>query len=170
MWVLWMISKLTKHPCRWYTGRNASTYVVDSTIYGQTDYLFGFGTAWFQNVTLANRACGGGIVAWKGTNTSAADGTPYAPGNRYGAYIADSRIVRSPDANATLDITGKCWLGRPWNDWATTVYLRTYMDDTIQPAGFEPFSTSRPKIMNTTYYAEYDSYGMLLARDDGLVR
>ncbi|PSR80462.1 hypothetical protein PHLCEN_2v6719 [Hermanssonia centrifuga] len=29
----------------WYTGRNASTYVVDSVIFGQTDYLFGFGTA-----------------------------------------------------------------------------------------------------------------------------
>ncbi|KAG6879824.1 hypothetical protein C0992_011107 [Termitomyces sp. T32_za158] len=29
----------------WYTGRNGSTYVVDSVIFGQTDYLFGFGTA-----------------------------------------------------------------------------------------------------------------------------
>jgi len=29
----------------WYTGRNASTYVIGGTIYGQTDYLFGFGTA-----------------------------------------------------------------------------------------------------------------------------
>lgn len=24
----------------WYTGRNASTYVVDSIIYGQTDCMF----------------------------------------------------------------------------------------------------------------------------------
>ena len=43
---------------------------------------------WFQNVILANRACGGGIAAWKGTNLTD------APGNRYGAYIADSRIIR----------------------------------------------------------------------------
>jgi pectin methylesterase-like acyl-CoA thioesterase len=137
----------------WYTGRNGSTYVVDSTIYGQTDYLFGFGTAWFQNVTLANRACGGGIVAWKGTNQTD------APGNRYGAYIADSRIVRSPDANVTTDIDGLCYLGRPWNDLATTVFLRTYMDQTIRPVGFTPFSTARPEILNTTFYAEYNSYG-----------
>ncbi|KAF9236455.1 carbohydrate esterase family 8 protein [Melanogaster broomeanus] len=127
----------------WYTGRNASTYVVDSIIYGQTDYLFGFGTAWFQSVTLANRACGGGIVAWKGTNLTD------APGNRYGAYISDSRIIRSPDANVTVVTLQSCWL----------VYLRTYMDDSIQPAGFTDFDDARPVIANTTYYAEYESYG-----------
>ncbi|TDL16220.1 pectin lyase-like protein [Rickenella mellea] len=137
----------------WYTGRNGSTYVVDSVIYGQTDYLFGFGTAWFENVTLAQRACGGGLVAWKGTNQSD------APGNRYGAYISNSRIMRSPDANATTVTTNECFLGRPWNDLATTVYLRTYMDDSIKPVGWEPFSSSRPVIMNTTFYAEYDNTG-----------
>ncbi|KAK7689841.1 hypothetical protein QCA50_006480 [Cerrena zonata] len=137
----------------WYTGRNASTYVVDSIIFGQTDYLFGFGTAWFQNVVLANRACGGGIAAWKGTNLTD------APGNRYGVYIADSKIIRSPDANATTVTKGKCFLGRPWNDLATTVYLRTFMDDSIQPAGWEPFNSDRPVIMNTTFYAEYHSTG-----------
>jgi hypothetical protein len=44
--------------------------------------------SWFQNVILANRACGGGLVAWKGTNQTD------APGNRYGAYISDSQIIR----------------------------------------------------------------------------
>ncbi|KAF8524973.1 pectin lyase-like protein [Gautieria morchelliformis] len=137
----------------WYTGRNASTYVVDSVIFGQTDYLFGFGTAWFENVTLANRACGGGIVAWKGTNLTD------APGNRYGAYISNSSIIRSPDANASTVTSGQCFLGRPWNDLATTVYLNTFMDQSIAPAGFKPFSSSRPVIMNTTFYAEFDSTG-----------
>ncbi|KAL0576318.1 hypothetical protein V5O48_005667 [Marasmius crinis-equi] len=136
----------------WYTGRNASTYIVDSVIFGQTDYLFGFGTAWFQNVVLANRACGGGIVAWKGTNLTD------APGNRYGAYIADSRIIRSPDANATTDITKQCFLGRPWNDLATTVFLDTFMEDVIQPVGWTTFS-GRPDILNTTFYAEFNSTG-----------
>ncbi|TFK93312.1 carbohydrate esterase family 8 protein [Polyporus arcularius HHB13444] len=137
----------------WYTGRNASTYVVDSIIFGQTDYLFGFGTAWFENITLANRACGGGITAWKGTNLTD------APGNRYGAYISNSRIIRSPDANATTVTDGKCFLGRPWNDLATTVYLRTFMDESVNPVGWTPFDSARPVIMNTTFYAEYDSFG-----------
>ncbi|PFH53349.1 carbohydrate esterase family 8 protein [Amanita thiersii Skay4041] len=120
----------------WYTGRNASTYVVDSIIYGQTDYLFGFGTVWFQNVVLANRACGGGIVAWKGTNQTD------APGNRYGAYISNSQ--NNKDANVATITTGQCFLGRPWNDLATTVYLNTFMDDSIRPEGWTPFNNDRP--------------------------
>ncbi|KAF9265311.1 pectin lyase-like protein [Marasmius fiardii PR-910] len=136
----------------WYTGRNASTYVVDSAIFGQTDFLFGFGTAWFQNVILANRACGGGIVAWKGTNLTD------APGNRYGAYISDSKIIRSPDANSTTNITKQCFLGRPWNDLATTVFLSTFMEDVIRPVGWTTFS-GRPVILNTTFYAEFNSTG-----------
>ncbi|RDB16013.1 putative pectinesterase/pectinesterase inhibitor 7 [Hypsizygus marmoreus] len=137
----------------WYTGRNASTYVVDGAIFGQTDYLFGFGTAWFQSVILANRACGGGIVAWKGTNSTD------AKSNRYGAYISESMVIRSPDANATARTTGLCYLGRPWNDLATTVFLSTFMDASVRPAGWTPFNNDRPVILNTTFYAEFDSTG-----------
>ncbi|KAG1777217.1 carbohydrate esterase family 8 protein [Suillus placidus] len=131
----------------WYTGSNAHTYVVDSIIYGQTDYLFGFGMAWFQNVILANRACGGGITAWSGTS-----------GTKNGAYIADSKIIRSPDANATVVTHSGCSLGRPWNDLAIAVYLRTYMDESIRPAGFTSWS-GKTSIPATTYYAEFDSSG-----------
>ena len=45
---------------------------------------------WFQNVVLANRACGGGIVAWRGPGPNSTD----VVGNRHGAYIADSSIIR----------------------------------------------------------------------------
>ncbi|KAL4249185.1 pectinesterase family protein [Abortiporus biennis] len=137
----------------WYTGHNANTFVTNSTIYGQTDYLFGYGTAWFQGITLANRACGGGIAAWKGTDQSTASG------NKFGAYIADSRIIRSPDANATTVTTGKCFLGRPWNELATTVYLRTSMDSSINSAGFKAWGGNRTVIESTTFYAEYKTTG-----------
>jgi len=137
----------------WYTGRNGSTYVVGGAVYGQTDYLFGFGTAWFEKVTLANRACGGGITAWKGTNQTD------APGNHYGVYVANSRIIRSPDANATTVTAGKCYLGRPWNDLATSVFLNTSMDASVALQGFTPWGGTRPTIVNTTFYAEYNSTG-----------
>ncbi|KAG1744844.1 carbohydrate esterase family 8 protein [Suillus lakei] len=131
----------------WYSGHGVHSYTVDSIIYGQTDYLFGFGMAWFQNVILANRACGGGITAWQGTT-----------GTRNGAYIADSKIIRSPDANATTVTDGQCYLGRPWNTLAVAVYLRTYMDESIQPAGFTPWP-GETSVPSTTYYAEYNSSG-----------
>lgn len=123
----------------WYTGRNASTYVVDSIIFGMTDCeslphvpMTPFTDSmfrsfrlwycvcsndciiqcawtdelksWFQNVILANRGCGGGIVAWKGTNFTGP--SPIAPGNRYGAYIANSRIIRVSRALEPERITG----------------------------------------------------------------
>ncbi|KAG2040405.1 carbohydrate esterase family 8 protein [Suillus americanus] len=131
----------------WYTGHGAYSYAVDSIIYGQTDYLFGFGTAWFQNVILANRACGGGITAWRSTE-----------GTKNGAFIADSKIIRSPDANITTVTDGRCYLGRPWNTLAVAVYLRTYMDESIHPAGFTHWSREK-SIPDTTYFAEYNSYG-----------
>ena len=51
--------------------------------------------------------------------------------------------MQSPDANATTVTAEKCFLGRPWNDLATTVFLRTFMDDSITPAGFKPFDSAR---------------------------
>jgi pectin methylesterase-like acyl-CoA thioesterase len=53
-------------------------------------------------------------------------------------------------------------LGRPWNDLAVTVYMNTYMDASILPAGFTPWSTALPIIDNNTYYAEYNSSGVFL--------
>ncbi|TFK33326.1 carbohydrate esterase family 8 protein [Crucibulum laeve] len=132
----------------WYTGRNGSTYVVDSVIFGQTDCNddstnFTYYNSWFQNAILANRACRGGT---------------------------------SPDANATTITDGLCFLGRPWNDLATTVFLRTFIDNNIRPARWTPFNSAsdihslqliciqiyileRPVIFNTTFYAEFDSTG-----------
>lgn len=62
-------------------------------------------------------------MAWKGTNQTD------APGNRYGAYVSNSRIARvslmlladilsplnlfeqSPDANTTVVTADRCFLG-----------------------------------------------------------
>ncbi|KAN0087677.1 carbohydrate esterase family 8 protein [Tylopilus felleus] len=130
----------------WFTGYSANTYAVDSIIYGQTDYLFGFGRAWFQSVTLANRGCGGGITAWQGLS-----------GTTQGVYISNSRIIRSPDVDPATVITGSCFLGRPWNRYALAVFLHNYMDDSIHPTGFTPWGQNT--VPSTTFYAEYGSYG-----------
>ncbi|CAA7265500.1 unnamed protein product [Cyclocybe aegerita] len=68
----------------------AANYDISQSLVTDVSYanLFGFGTAWFQNLILANRACGGCIVAWKGTNLT------NAPGKRYGTYVADSSVIR----------------------------------------------------------------------------
>ena len=50
-----------------YVGQGGNAYFSGGEIRGATDYLYGYGTAFFQNITLANRGNGGGIIAWKGT-------------------------------------------------------------------------------------------------------
>lgn len=53
-----------------YIGKLGNAYFYDNVIAGQTDFLYGFGTAWIEKSTLALRNCGGGITAWKGKSQS----------------------------------------------------------------------------------------------------
>jgi hypothetical protein len=118
---------------------------------GETDFLYGFGTLYIANSTLSLRSCGGGVTAWKGTNTNFA--------NKYGVYIADSDVLA---ANATIGaaIVDKCSLGRPWNALHRSVFLDTYLDPSILPAGYTVWSgqVDGNYGVNTTM-AVYDVYG-----------
>lgn len=131
-----------------YIGKVANTYISNSAIAGQTDFLYGFGTLWIEKSTLLLRSCGGGITAWKGTNTTFP--------NKYGVYINGSVVNK---ANSSLSITHKCALGRPWNPQHRSIFSQTYLDDSILPAGYTPWSTTAPGITNQTFMAEYNDYG-----------
>jgi hypothetical protein len=60
------------------------------------------------------------VTAWKGTPNYT---------NTYGAYFSECSIVRSPDANPALDLTGKQTLGRPWNNASLVVYMDVSIND-----------------------------------------
>ena len=105
-----------------------------------------------QNSRVELRGCGGGIIAWKGTNTTFP--------NKYGAYISDS-IVEAANASVARSIAGKCFLGRPWNAQHRSVYLNTYLDASIASQGYEKW-TSNPltdNYNNYTVMAEYKDHG-----------
>jgi len=51
-------------------GKLGNAYFYKNEIAGQTDFFYGFGTAWIQSSIVTLRSCGGGITAWKGTNTT----------------------------------------------------------------------------------------------------
>jgi pectin methylesterase-like acyl-CoA thioesterase len=107
----------------------------DSIIAGQTDFFYGFGTLWVTHSSIALRGCGGGITAWKGTNSS------YA--NKYGVYIHDSHVAK---ANSSLYITHECALGRPWNADMRSVFSYNYLDDSIRPSGYIEWSSTDPRV------------------------
>ncbi|KAI1277275.1 carbohydrate esterase family 8 protein [Xylaria sp. FL0933] len=110
-----------------YIGKLGNAYFYDTVVAGQTDFLYGFGTLFIERSSLSLRSCGGGITAWKGTNTTFA--------NKYGVYISNSRVLAANSSIAPT-ITDKCSLGRPWNAEHRSLFMNTYFDPSILPAGY----------------------------------
>ncbi|RYO92251.1 hypothetical protein DL766_007044 [Monosporascus sp. MC13-8B] len=134
-----------------YIGKLGNAYFYDSVVAGQTDFLYGFGTLYIEKSTLALRGCGGGITAWKGTNTTFH--------NKYGVYISDSRVVAANSSIAS-EIEDKCSLGRPWNEGHRSVFMNTYFDPSILPAGYTPWKGQpNGRIGPNTTMAVYHVYG-----------
>ncbi|KAF1837102.1 pectin methylesterase [Decorospora gaudefroyi] len=131
-----------------YIGKLGNAYFYRNEIAGQTDFFYGFGTAWIQSSLVSLRSCGGGITAWKGTNTTFV--------NKYGVYIHDSDVKK---ANSSLSIAGKCALGRPWNSQHRSIFANCYLDDSIQPNGYIEWSKTTPRVDFNTTMAEYKDFG-----------
>lgn len=130
-----------------YVGKLGNAYFHSSVIAGQTDFIYGFGTAWFEGCNLTLRGCGGGITAWKGTNTT------YT--NKFGAYIHNSTI-QAANSTVAAAYQGKCALGRPWNSLHRSIFANTYEDASITASGYVLWSSP---ITNQTLMAEYSDFG-----------
>lgn len=137
-----------------YVGKLGNAYMYKSVIGGQTDFFYGFGrrkrddcmsasqssnnragTCWVTDSDIKLRGCGGGITAWKGTNTTFV--------NKYGVYIHNSHVAK---ANSTLNLTHECSLGRPWNAQHRSIFAFDYLDDSIRPSGYTEWSTTDPRV------------------------
>jgi pectin methylesterase-like acyl-CoA thioesterase len=135
-----------------YIGKLGNALFYGSEIAGQTDFLYGFGTAWIERSNLTMRGCGGGVIAWKGTNTTFT--------NKYGCYVSNS-FLNAANSSIAPSMVKKCSLGRPWNAQHRSVYLNTFMDASIIPAGYTKWTTNplTDNYNNYTFMAEYKSYG-----------
>jgi pectin methylesterase-like acyl-CoA thioesterase len=47
-----------------YVGKLGNAYFKNGEVAGETDFFYGFGTAWVEQTSIALRNCGGGITAW----------------------------------------------------------------------------------------------------------
>lgn len=133
-----------------YVGKLANSYMSKCEVAGQTDFLYGFGTLWIEDSDLLMSSCGGGITAWKGTNTT------YE--NKFGVYIHRSNVVAANSSIAPA-MVGKCALGRPWNALHRSIFANTYLDASIQPGGYIIWGTTDPRVNNHTFMAEYKTHG-----------
>jgi pectinesterase len=118
-------------------------YFEDCYIAGATDFIFGGATAWFERCRI--HVLGDGFIT--------AASTPDF--QRHGYIFNRCTITGEPGV--------KTFLGRPWRDYAQTVFLHTEMSDVIRPVGWNNWS--KPHAEQTTFYAEFASTGPGAAPD-----
>lgn len=121
-------------------------------ISGNIDFIFGSATAYFRNCQI--ETVGEGTFGSKDgeppvcgyiTAASTPEGQPYG-------YVFDRCNLTGTNCPA-----GSVYLGRPWRNYAKTVFLNCTMDASIHPAGFHDWK--KPEAHDTVYYAEYNSMG-----------
>lgn len=112
-------------------------YFVDCAIEGHVDFIFGGATAYFERCDI--HCLRNGYI----TAASTPKDQPH------GFVFADCRITGADNA--------KTYLGRPWRDFAKTVFLRTTMSGVVRPEGWHNWN--KPHAEQTIFYAEFASNG-----------
>lgn len=119
-------------------GLNSRQYFEGCYIEGTTDFIFGPATAFFNNCTIYS----------KHDSYITAASTP--EGKPFGFVFIKCKLTAAPEAK-------KVFLGRPWRDFAKTVFINCEMGSHIAPEGWSNWSgTERDK---TAFYAEYGNTG-----------
>ncbi|CEI63109.1 hypothetical protein FVEN_g345 [Fusarium venenatum] len=129
------------------TGATAGyQYYESSYIEGAIDFVWGYSKAYFKGCTLAAKRAKSAITAQSRKDA-----------NAIGGYIFDQCLFTEA-ASATADLTGQVYLGRPYSAYALVVIKNSYLDGSIQPAGWKIWSTTDPRTDHVTF-AEYANEG-----------
>ncbi|WP_046175544.1 pectinesterase family protein [Domibacillus indicus] len=119
------------------------SYFYDCYLEGDIDFIFGSSTAVFDSCeifSLDRREEVNGYI----TAASTPEGQPF------GYVFLNCRLTGSA-APETV------YLGRPWRDYARTVFINCWMGPHIKKEGWHNWDKKRAE--KTTFYAEYNSSG-----------
>ncbi|KAL3714056.1 hypothetical protein ACJRO7_006063 [Eucalyptus globulus] len=120
-------------------------------IFGTIDFIFGNAAVVFQNCYIYARKPLHGQA-----NVITAQGRD-DPNQSTGISIHNSRVLATSDLLQATDSV-QTYLGRPWMQYARTVYLKTYLGSLINPAGWVTWQGSN-SVWNTLYFGEYANSG-----------
>ncbi|XP_062174869.1 pectinesterase 2-like [Alnus glutinosa] len=118
-------------------------------IYGTVDFIFGNAAVVIQNCNIYPR------YPPNKTNTITAQGRT-DPNQNTGISIHNSRVTAASDLKPSQSSV-KTYLGRPWKEYSRTVFMKTYLDSLIAPAGWMEWSGNFA--LKTLYYGEYANTG-----------
>ena len=122
----------------WGYGASSRQYYKNCYIEGTTDFIFGSSTAVFDGCTIYGKTGGQYLTAASTPDTA-----------RFGYVFMNCKIKGDPQASY--------YLGRPWRNYAKTVFVRCELDVIIRPEGWHNWG--KPDAEATTFYAEYKNYG-----------
>ena len=120
------------------SGEGSRQYYLNCYIEGTTDFIFGPATAVFEDCMIHSK---------KNSYITAASTPEWV---EYGYVFIDCIFTAAPDVD-------KVYLGRPWRDYAKTVFINSELGAHIRPEGWHNWG--RPEAEKTTFYAEYGSKG-----------
>jgi len=115
-------------------------YYKNCYIEGTTDFIFGASTAVFDQCEIFSKKGGSYITAANTPENSA-----------YGFVFLNCKLT-------TNSVNNSFYLGRPWRNYAKTVFIKCEMAGHIKPEGWHNWS--KPEAETTTFYAEYMSTGV----------
>lgn len=118
-------------------------------IYGTVDFIFGNAAVVFQNCNIYARN------PPNKTNTVTAQGRT-DPNQNTGISIHNCKVTAASDLKS-VQSSVKTYLGRPWQKYSRTVFMKTNLDSLIDPAGWMPWSGNFA--LDTLYYGEYGNTG-----------
>nr|GMD65083.1 pectinesterase 2-like [Ipomoea batatas] len=118
-------------------------------IYGTVDFIFGNAAVVFQNCNIYARNPPNKI------NTITAQGRS-DPNQNTGISIHNSKVTAASDLKGSSGSV-KTYLGRPWKQYSRTVFMKTFLDGLIDPAGWYPWDGTFA--LSTLYYGEYLNTG-----------
>ncbi|KAJ4727159.1 Pectinesterase [Melia azedarach] len=100
-------------------------------IYGTVDFIFGNAAVVLQNCNIYPRK------PPNQTNTLTAQART-DPNQNTGIIIHNCRVTASAELRPVQGSV-KTFLGRPWRQYSRTVYIKTFLDSLINPAGWMPW-------------------------------
>jgi pectinesterase len=119
-------------------GAKSRQYYKNCYIEGTTDFIFGAATVLFENCTIYCKK-GGSYITAANTPKEAA----------YGMVFFKCTITGENGVSY--------YLGRPWGDFAKTVFMQSKLPAFIKPEGWHNWG--RPAAEQTVQYAEYKNTG-----------
>ena len=120
-------------------------------IEGNIDFIFGSATAFFENCEIFCRYPEDpGNTGEKQRIVSYITAASTPEGQRYGYVFHRCRLTSDCPKNS-------CMLGRPWRDYAKTVFLECEMEDHICPEGWDDWGKEAAR--RECFFAECESSG-----------